>query len=147
MVSHRAINDVMQTPKKEVHLFFFSVCWIVFNCSWQSIMFDKNQKSCIKPFHLVTDDGLYNRKAFYKVQIVFINLHIDVVSQMLWLVFDFLVLLYDFFPVRKNVYNLHNTKLFDMMQNFVKKFCLGVKEPCHHISLHWLLYHISWLLL
>ena len=26
MVSHRAINDIMQTPKKEVRFFFFSVC-------------------------------------------------------------------------------------------------------------------------
>ena len=33
MVSHRAIDDIMQTPKKEVHFFFFSVCCIVFNCS------------------------------------------------------------------------------------------------------------------
>ena len=30
-VSHRAVDGVMQTPKKEVH-FFFSVCF-VFNCS------------------------------------------------------------------------------------------------------------------
>ena len=33
MVSHGAINDIMQTPKKEVHISFFSVCCIVFNCS------------------------------------------------------------------------------------------------------------------
>ena len=30
MVSHRVINDILQTPKKEVHFFFFSVCCIVF---------------------------------------------------------------------------------------------------------------------
>ena len=36
-------------------------------------MFDKKQKSCIKRIHLVTDDGLYDRKAFYKVEIVFIH--------------------------------------------------------------------------
>ena len=71
MVSHRAIDDIMQTPKKEVHFFFFSVCCIVFNCSWQLIMFDKKQKSCVKRIHLVTDDGLYDRKAFYTVKIVF----------------------------------------------------------------------------
>ena len=35
MASHRAINDKMQTRKKEVHFFFFSVCYIVFNCTWQ----------------------------------------------------------------------------------------------------------------
>ena len=28
-------------------------------------MFDKKQKSCVKRIHLVTDDGLYDRKAFY----------------------------------------------------------------------------------
>ena len=60
----------MQTPKKEVHLFFFSVCCIVFNCPWQ-LMFDKKQKSCVKRIHLVPDDGLYDRKAFYTVKIVF----------------------------------------------------------------------------
>ena len=43
MVSHIAIND----------------------------MFDKKQKSCVKRIHLVTDDGLYDRKAFYTVKIVF----------------------------------------------------------------------------
>ena len=35
-------------------------------------MFDKKQKSCVKRIHLVTDDGLYNQKAFLKVKIVFI---------------------------------------------------------------------------
>ena len=42
MVSHRAINDIMQTPKKEMHFFFFSVCCIVFHCTWQ-LMFDKSK--------------------------------------------------------------------------------------------------------
>ena len=42
MVSHRSINDI-QTPKKEVHFFFFSVSCIVFNWSYQ-LMFDKNKK-------------------------------------------------------------------------------------------------------
>ena len=73
MVSHRAFNGIMQTPKKEVHFFFFSVCYIVLNCSWQLIMFDKKQKKCVKRIHLVTDDDLYDRKAFYKVKIVFIQ--------------------------------------------------------------------------
>ena len=36
-------------------------------------MFDKKQKSCIKYIHSVTDDGLYHRKAFYKVEIIFIH--------------------------------------------------------------------------
>ena len=35
-------------------------------------MFDKKQKSYIKRIHLVTDDGLYDLKGFYKVEIVFI---------------------------------------------------------------------------
>ena len=34
-------------------------------------MFDKNQKSCVKSIHLVTDDGLYDQKAFYTAKIVF----------------------------------------------------------------------------
>ena len=62
----------MQTPKKEVHFFFFSVCCIVFNCPWQLIMFNKKQKRYVKRIHLVTDDGLYDPKAFYyTVKIVF----------------------------------------------------------------------------
>ena len=39
-------------------------------------MFDKfykKQNSCVKRTHLVTDDGLYHQKAFYKVKIVFIH--------------------------------------------------------------------------
>ena len=35
-------------------------------------MFDKKQKSRIKRIHLVTNHGLYDRKTFYKVEIVFI---------------------------------------------------------------------------
>ena len=34
-------------------------------------MFDKKQKSCVKRIHLLTDDGLYDRKAFYTIKIVF----------------------------------------------------------------------------
>ena len=70
-MSRRAINYMMQTSKKEVHFFFFSVCCIVFNCSWQ-LMFDKKQKSCVKRIHLVTDDGLYDWKVFYTVKIVYL---------------------------------------------------------------------------
>ena len=55
----------MQTP-------FFSICCAIFNCSWQ-LMFDKKQKGCVKRIHLVTDDASYDRKAFYKVKIVFIH--------------------------------------------------------------------------
>ena len=36
-------------------------------------MFAKKQKRCIKRTHLVTDDGLYDQKVFYKVEIVFIH--------------------------------------------------------------------------
>ena len=43
MVSHRAINDIMQTPKKKVRIFLFSGCCTVFDCSWQ-FMSDKKQK-------------------------------------------------------------------------------------------------------
>ena len=69
-MSHGAINEI---PKKEKHFFFFSVCSIVFNCSWQLIMLGKKQKSCVKRIHLVTNDGLYDPKAFSKVEIVFIH--------------------------------------------------------------------------
>ena len=31
-------------------------------------MFDKKHKSCVKRIHLVTNDGLCDRKAFYKVK-------------------------------------------------------------------------------
>ena len=41
IVSHRAINDRMQTPSRETDFFFFSVCCIVFKCSWQ-LMLCKN---------------------------------------------------------------------------------------------------------
>ena len=34
-------------------------------------MFDEEQKSYVKRIHLVTDDRLYDRKAFYTVKIVF----------------------------------------------------------------------------
>ena len=73
MVSHRAIDDIMQSPKKEVHFFFFSVCCTDFNCSGQLIMFDKRQKSCVKRIQLVTDDGLYDRKTFYTVKLFFLH--------------------------------------------------------------------------
>ena len=82
MVSHRAINDIIQTPKKEVHFFFFSVSCIVSNCSGQLIMFDKKQKSCVKRIHLVTDDGLYDQKAFYTVKIPFYLSSYIVTSQL-----------------------------------------------------------------
>ena len=35
-------------------------------------MFDKKQKRCVKLIHLVTDDGLFDRKAFCIVKIVFL---------------------------------------------------------------------------
>ena len=35
-------------------------------------MFDKKQKSCVKRIHLVTDDSLYDRKAFYTVKNCFL---------------------------------------------------------------------------
>ena len=47
MVSFIAIDDIIQTPKKEMYFFFFSACCIVFNCSWQLIMFDKKQTKVV----------------------------------------------------------------------------------------------------
>ena len=84
MVSHRAINDIIRTTKNEVHFFFFSVCCNVFNCSWQLITYDKNQKSCVKCLFLVTDHGLYDQKAFYKVKLLFI--------QPLWMMVNSLII-------------------------------------------------------
>ena len=62
----------MQTPNKDVHFFFFSVCCIVFYCSWQFIMFDRMQRICVKRIHLVTDDCLYDQKASYIVKVFFL---------------------------------------------------------------------------
>ena len=38
----------------------------------------KSKKSCVKRFHLVTDDGLYDQKAFYTVKIVFYSCTINI---------------------------------------------------------------------
>ena len=35
------------------------------------MMFDKKKKKCVKRINLVTDESLYNRQDFYKVEIVF----------------------------------------------------------------------------
>ena len=74
-VTHIAINDIMQTPKKKVHFFFLSffiyfIYFFFFNCFWQ-LMFEKKQKCCGKHIYLLTDDGLYVQKAFHKAKIVF----------------------------------------------------------------------------
>ena len=66
MVSQRAINDTVQTPKKYFLLLSLSHCFQLL-----LTINNKNQKSCVKRIHLVTDDGLCNRKAFYTVKIVF----------------------------------------------------------------------------
>ena len=49
-----------------MHFFFFSVCCIFTDCSWQ-LRFDKKQKSCVERIDLAMNNGLYNQKAFYKV--------------------------------------------------------------------------------
>ena len=54
-------------------------------------MFDKKQKSCVKRIHLVTDDGLYDWKAFYTVKIVFYSSSMENVYFILTLIrLDFL---------------------------------------------------------
>ena len=40
-------------------------------------MFDEKQKSSVKRIHLVTDNGLYDRKAFYTVKIVFYSFSVN----------------------------------------------------------------------
>ena len=66
------LNQKIFWREKEVHFFFFSVFCIVFNRSWQLTMFARKQKSCVNGIQLVTDDGLCNRKAYHKVETVFI---------------------------------------------------------------------------
>ena len=71
-MSHRAINDIgMNGNSQEGKAFFLLLSLFVFNYSWQLIVFDKKQKRCVKRIHLVTDDGLYDQKAFYTAKIVF----------------------------------------------------------------------------
>ena len=68
-MSHRAFNDKWNSQEGSV--FFSFLLHFFFNLSWQ-LMFDKKQKSCVKCIPLVTDDGLYDQKAFYKVKIVYV---------------------------------------------------------------------------
>ena len=64
-------------------------------------MFDKKQKSCVKRIHLVTDDGLYNQKAFYKVEIVFIY---PLLLVILFIMFIFFLELSKMSKVEKNIF-------------------------------------------
>ena len=48
-------------------------------------MFDKKQNSFVKRVHLFTDDGLYNRKAFCKVKIVFYSSRVEVIQNVLFI--------------------------------------------------------------
>ena len=57
LIPHTAINDNANSHK-EVHFRQKKFCII---------------DNCAKYIHLVTDDGLYNQNAFYKVKIVFIH--------------------------------------------------------------------------
>ena len=61
----------MNGNSQEGKAFFLLLSLFVFNYSWQLIVFDKKQKRCVKRIHLVTDDALYSRKAFYTVEIGF----------------------------------------------------------------------------
>ena len=68
MESHRAINIITQTTLIEMHFFSFfqSVAMsLIAHDNYDSI---KKQKRCIICIHLITDDGLYDRKALYKVK-------------------------------------------------------------------------------
>ena len=58
IVSHRAIDDIIETPQKEVHFFFFKVYCIVTNF-YRSLMLDEKQKSCLK-HSLVTHAWLFD---------------------------------------------------------------------------------------
>ena len=48
-------------------------------------MCDKKQNSFVKRVHLFTDDGLYNRKAFCKVKIVFYSSPVEVIQNVLFI--------------------------------------------------------------
>ena len=151
MVSHRAINDIIQTPKKEVRFFFFSVCCVVLNCSWQLIMFNEKQKSYVKRIHLVTDDRLYDRKAFYTVKIVFYSSSMndgEFINYYFWVRF----------PQILSLDSSHYTPT-SWSQTFNKLSRPSTKEvnlePFFHISIHHRsflqetsqLYYISWAVL
>ena len=62
-----AINGMSQTHWKDMHILFFWVCYIFIDCS-RKLRFEKKQKKCIQRIQLVTHDGLYDGKAFYKVK-------------------------------------------------------------------------------
>ena len=64
-----------------MHFFILSVCCIATDCSWQWA-FDKKWKSCTKSFDLVTADGLYDQKDFYKMKIYFYLLFKNQVTQL-----------------------------------------------------------------
>ena len=51
-------------------------------------MFDKKQKSCVKRIHLVTDDGLYDRKVLYPVKFVFYSSSIVIIQEHLEFYFN-----------------------------------------------------------
>ena len=61
----------MKNSKKKLLFFLLSVCCIVFNSSWKLKMFNKKQKTYVKRIHLVTDDDIFDQKAFYRVKMVF----------------------------------------------------------------------------
>ena len=42
MVWTRAINDIIQTPQKEMHFLLYLVCCVVTDCSWQ-LTFEKHK--------------------------------------------------------------------------------------------------------
>ena len=58
-------------------------------------MFDKKQKSCVKRIHLVTDDGLYDRKVLYPVKFVFYSSSIVTIQEHLEFYFN-IVEMYQF---------------------------------------------------
>ena len=58
-------------------------------------MFDKKQKSCVKRIHLVTDDGLYDRKVLYPVKVVFYSSSIVIIQEHLEFYFN-IVEMYQF---------------------------------------------------
>ena len=47
--------------------FFYLVCCIAKDCSWE-LTFDQKQKSCVKHIHLVTDGGSVDQRTIWKAK-------------------------------------------------------------------------------
>ena len=63
MKPYRTIDDIIQTLKMKMNLYFFKFEALTLIALPKSA-FNKKQKDCMKRIYLVTDDVLYDRKSF-----------------------------------------------------------------------------------